>query len=122
MVSVADEAKACTDGLIEIAGLSHAQLKAKDMAEGAKEVWGLAEWDLARNHKVLWNLRFLAQFTPDQRREAESPAGLPFTKMTLAQQQGFLARALPAQSAGLQSLAELAGAAVRVDYTQPGWY
>src|SRR5207253_8578665 len=81
-----------------------------------------AEWDLARNHKVLWNLRFLAQFTPEQRREAESPTGLTFTKMTLAQQQGFLARALPAQSEGLQSLAELAGAAVRVDYTQPGWY
>jgi hypothetical protein len=42
--------------------------------------------------------------------------------MTLTQQQGFLVRALAAQSEGLQSLAELEGAAVRVDYTQPGWY
>ena len=42
--------------------------------------------------------------------------------MTLAQQQGFLSRALPAQSEGLQSLDELAGATLRVDYTQPGGY
>jgi hypothetical protein len=83
------------------------------------------------------NLRFLAEFTPEQRREVMSTTGLSFTKMTLAQQQGFLARAFPpiepftgtssptgtsSWGPGLQSLEELAGAVLRVDYRQPGWF
>jgi hypothetical protein len=110
------------DDLIEIAALPDAQLQGEDMAEGAKTCDGLAEWDLARNHVVLPNLRFLAQFTPAQRQEAMSETGLPFTRMSLAQQQAFLARALRGDGDGLQSLDELAGAALRVDYSQPGWY
>src|SRR5262249_35496959 len=35
------------DDLVEIAQLSDAQLDARDMAEGARELFGLAEWDLA---------------------------------------------------------------------------
>ena len=37
------------DDLIEIAGLTDAQLAGAEMAEGAKECYGLAEWDLARD-------------------------------------------------------------------------
>jgi hypothetical protein len=101
------------------------------MAAGARECWNLAEWDLARNHMVVGNLRFLAGFTPDQRREAMSATGLLFAKMTLAQQQGFLARAFPATvpgtstpstQEGIHSLEALEGAALRVDYRQPGWF
>jgi hypothetical protein len=51
-----------------------------------------------------------------------SAAGLPFTKMSLAQQQAFLTRALQGDDKPLQSLDELAGATLRVDYTLPGWY
>jgi len=51
-----------------------------------------------------------------------SAAGLPFARMSLAQQQGFITRALQFDSRPLQSLDELAGATLRVDYTQPGWY
>lgn len=65
-------------------------------------------------------LRDLAHFTPAQRRKAASPTGLPFTRMTLDQQQRFLARALRAEDPPLQSLDELAGAVLRVDYTRPG--
>jgi hypothetical protein len=118
------------DDLVEIAQLSDAQLSGVEMAEGARECYGLREWDLARNHMIVGNLRFLAQFTPEQRRQVASDTGLPFTRMTLAQQQGFLAAAFPAtqpgtgtpMAEGLQSLAELEGAVLRVDYWQPGWY
>ena len=55
-----------------------------------------------------------------QRQAMQSPVGLPFRQMSLAQQQGFLARALG--EAPLRSLDELEGATLRVDYTQPGWF
>jgi hypothetical protein len=50
---------------------------------------------------------------------------LLFTKMSLAQQQRYLSLALcpdPRYEEPLQSLEELAGAALRVEYTQPGWF
>jgi hypothetical protein len=90
------------------------------MAEGARECHGLAEWDLVRNGFPKANLRYLAGFTPAQRQEAMSAAGLPFTKMSLAQQQRFIAFAL--RDDPLQSLEELDGAVLRVEYTQPGGF
>jgi RNA polymerase sigma-70 factor (ECF subfamily) len=118
------------DDLIEIAGLRDTQLKGAEMAEGAKECYGLAEWDLARDVLVLPSLRYLAGFTPEQRRKAERAEGLSFAEMSLAQQQGFLARRWPAKLAGtntpnpasLPSLEELSGAVLRVDYRQAGWF
>jgi RNA polymerase sigma-70 factor, ECF subfamily len=109
------------DGLIEIAQLSDAQLDAVEMAEGARACFGLTEWELARNGILRPHLRYLSEFTPAQREEAMSPAGLPFVKMSLVQQQGFLALGLrPAVRLG--SLEDLAGAVLRVDYRQPGWF
>lgn len=118
------------DDLIEIAGLTDAQLVGAEMAEGAKACYGLAEWDLARDVLVLPSLRYLAGFTPEQRRKAEREEGLPFREMSLAQQQGFLARRWPAKLVGtdtpnpatLPSLENLSDAVLRVDYRQPGWY
>jgi hypothetical protein len=107
------------DDLIEIAQLPDAQLNAHEMAEGGRLCFGLAEWDLTR-HNLRPQLRYLAQFTPAQREEAMS-SGLPFTKMSLAQQQQFLVVAL-GSSEPLQSLEELKGATLRVEYTQPGWF
>lgn len=92
------------------------------MAEGARDLWGLEEWDLARNSTLRKHLRYLAGFTPDQRRQAMSPAGLSFTAMPLAQQQRYLSLAFEHQERALGSLEELSGAVVRVDYTQPGWF
>jgi hypothetical protein len=50
-----------------------------------------------------------------------SPAGLLFTRMRLAQQQ-FRTLGLSAEDTGIQSLEELAGAALRVEYTRPRLY
>jgi hypothetical protein len=111
------------DDLIEIAQLSDAQLDGADMAEGAREYWGLAEWDLVRSQPgalVRPHLRALAGFTAAQRQEMLSPVGLPFARMSLAQQQKFIAFALEFDSTPLQSLDELAGATLQVKYTQPG--
>ncbi len=112
------------DDLFEIAQLPDAQLDAEGMAEGARNCWGLAEWDLARSPswRLRPHLRFLASFTPSQRQEAVSVAGLPLQKMTLAQQQQFITFALEYQDEPLQSLEELEGSALRVDYSLPGGY
>jgi RNA polymerase sigma-70 factor (ECF subfamily) len=109
------------EDLVEITQLPDAPLNASGMAEGIKECWGLPEWDLARSEFVLATLRFLAQLTPAQRQEVQSSHGLLFTKMTPAQQQAFFSRQLPGQPE-LHSLEQLAGTALRVDYTQPGWF
>jgi hypothetical protein len=110
------------DDLAEIAQLSDAQLDAVSMAEGARACFGLVEWELARHEWLRPQLRYLATFTPTQREEAASPAGLPFTRMSLAQQQRYIALALFGDDEPLQSVEELAGAILRVEYTQPGWY
>lgn len=108
------------DHLVEIAGLSEAQLDAADMAEGARDVWGLHEWDLARERLSREHLRFLADFTPELRQEALGLAGLLFARMPLAQQQRFLTLVIPRDAAPLRDLSELSGATLRVEYTQPG--
>jgi RNA polymerase sigma factor (sigma-70 family) len=112
------------DELVEIAGLPDAQLDGGEMAEGARDCFGLAEWDLARNGNLRPHLRYLAGFTPEQRQRAMSDAGLPFAAMPLRQQQQFIANAVLDHplSGPFQSLEELAGATLRVEYTQPGEY
>jgi RNA polymerase sigma-70 factor (ECF subfamily) len=106
--------------VVEIAQLADAQLDAESMAEGAREQWGLVEWDLARQEMTRPHLRFLAGFTPAQRQEAMSATGLLFSRMSLAQQQRYLALGLTGGPLG--SLEDLSGAMLRVEYTQPGWF
>jgi hypothetical protein len=110
------------DELTEIAQLTDAQLDAASMAEGARACFGLAEWNLARNRELRPHVRFLATLTPAQREEVQSAKGLAFTRMSLAQQQQFIALAFGTQADRLQSLEELTGAALRVDYSLPGMF
>jgi hypothetical protein len=105
------------DELIEMAQLPDAELDAAEMAEGARECFGLEEWDLARNGNLRPQLRYLATFTPEQRQLAMSAEGLAFTRMSLQQQQQYLANGIVQP---LESLEDLAGAVLRVEYTQPG--
>jgi hypothetical protein len=110
------------DDLCEIAQLTDAQLNAADMSEGARELWDLKEWELASNGNLRGSLRFLAGFTPAQRQEATRTGGLVFAKMSLAQQQRYMVLALETSGKPLESLEDLTGATLRVDYTQPGWF
>jgi Putative zinc-finger len=110
------------DDLIEIAQLSDAQLDGEEMAAGARSCFGLAEWDLARNRSARPHLRFLAGFTPAQRQAVSSASGLPFTRMSLAQQQQFIPLALGSQADRLPSLRALDNATMRVDYMLPGGF
>jgi hypothetical protein len=109
------------EDLIEISQLSDAQLDAADVAEGAKACSGLQEWDLARHRGMRRDWRFLAQLTPAQRAQAQGDGGLAFAKLSLAQQQQFIARVDP-RGEQLKSLEELAQATLRVGYTHPGAY
>jgi hypothetical protein len=111
---------ATLDDLIEMAQLSDAQLDAVDMREGAKACWGLAEWDLVHVSTFRPQLRYMAGFTPEQRQWATSPGGLPFTRLSLAQQQQFLSFFLMPGASQLPSGEELTGATLRVDYSLPG--
>jgi anti-sigma factor RsiW len=104
--------------LLEMARCSDAQMDAADMAEGTRVCWGLPEWDLVRVAPGRPQLRFLAGFSEPQLREAMSPAGLAFTRMSLAQQQQFLALGMGPNAN--PSLDELAGASLHVEYLQPG--
>jgi hypothetical protein len=108
------------EDVVEIAQLPDAQLDADDVAEGAKECFGLAEWTLGRKRLLRPHLRYLAGLTPAQRQAALSSTGLPFTGMSLSQQQEFIAHALLPGAEPLGSVDELAGAALRVEYSQPG--
>jgi hypothetical protein len=111
------------EDIISIAQLSDAQLDGAAMAEGARECWGLAEWDLARHQRLRPHWRYLAAFTPVQRQEAMSASGLAFTRMSLPQQQQFLALAFGAQENGPQvNLEDLAQAALHVKYIPQGWF
>jgi hypothetical protein len=105
------------DDLTQIAQLTDAQLDAASMAEGAERCYGLAEWELPRVTWLREQLRYLAGFTPAQRQEMQSPAGLSFRKMTLPQQQQFVAL-----SWFSRSLEELAGWTLRVQYILPGGF
>jgi hypothetical protein len=110
------------EDLVEIVQLSDAQLDAREMAEGARLLFGLEEWDLARFQTTRPHLRVLAGLTPAQRQEAMSDAGLALTRMPPAQQQWFLSIAIRFGGGPLQSLEELAGSTLRVDYSVPGWF
>lgn len=110
------------DDLIEIAQLSDAQLDAAGMAEGARICFGLEEWDLARNSILRPHLRWMAGFSPAQRQQLQSAAGLPFTQLSLIQQQPFVSLALDSSADQFRSLEQLAGTILRVDYTLPGGY
>jgi hypothetical protein len=111
------------DDLMEIIQLPDAQLLAPEMTEGAQLCFGLSEWSLLHNPYRYPHWRFLAELTPTQREEAmNSPNGLLLTHMSLAQQRTFIAHVLGEHAAGMQSLDELAGATLRVEYTQPGWF
>src|SRR5260370_11961822 len=94
---------------------------AAGMAEGARAGFGLVEWELARHPVLRPLLRDLARFTPAQRQEAMSPTGLQFSRMSLEQQQLFISRALLPTDPPLQTLDELEGAVLLIDYPQPGW-
>ena len=110
------------DDLCEIAQLPDAQLNAREMGEGARELFGLKEWDLGSNVNLRGSLRLLAGFTPAQRQEATTTAGLAFSRMSLAQQQRYIALALETTGQPLQSPEELTGATLRAEYTQPGGF
>jgi Putative zinc-finger len=110
------------EDLAEIAQLSDAQLDSGTTMEGARQCFGLAEWDLAHYEMQRPHLRYLASFTPAQRQAMQSRSGLPFARMSLAQQQQFIALGLGSQDERAPSLAELREASLRVDYTQPGGF
>jgi hypothetical protein len=130
------------DDLIEIAQLRDVQLDSQVVAEGAARCYGIRGWGLAASRQLRPHLRFLATLDPEQRQLAQSPADLPFRRLSPGQQQQFLSLALgggsglqmdPADRARLLPMAlvnsgnpidpqALLGAHLRVDLSMPGQF
>jgi hypothetical protein len=108
------------EDLVEIGQLTDAQLDSRVMAEGARACFGLKEWNLGSNRELRPHWRFLARFTPEQRRQAASANGLPFRQMLLPQQQEFLAIALRRSEDANVGQVDMAAARLQLAYTQPG--
>jgi RNA polymerase sigma-70 factor (ECF subfamily) len=108
------------DEVLEIVQLSDTLLDGIEMAEGAQDCLGLAEWVLVRSKWLRPHLRYLATFTPEQRQMALRTEGIPFTRLTLAQQQQFIAFTTLYDEP--PSWEDLQGASLRVDYCQPGGF
>jgi hypothetical protein len=108
------------EDLLEIAQLTPPQLDSEEMAEGARDCFGLIEWDLARDRTLRDYGRTLAHLAPAQLVEAQRLPGLPFARMTLPQQQHFLSQVLPPNAEALSLSELLATASLRLVYEQPG--
>jgi hypothetical protein len=105
--------------MVEIAQLSDAQLDSGTMAEGARVLYGLVEWDLARSGFLRPHWRYLAGFPQTQRQSAQEAGGLPFRQMSLGQQQRFLALVLDAVGGRLESVDDLAAGGLRIQLVPP---
>jgi hypothetical protein len=108
------------EDLVEIGQLTDAQLDSRVMAEGACSCFGLKEWNLGSNRELRRHWRYLARLTPEQRRQAATPQGLPFRQLLLPQQQEFLAIALGRSENVDVGQVDMAGARLQIAYTQPG--
>jgi hypothetical protein len=105
------------EDLMEIAGLSDAQLNAQAMAEGARACYGLKEWQLARSSTVRAHWRFLAALPFMLRQAAWSPQGLAFEQLPLALQSQFLSLVVGRQKLGARP-PNMTGATLHVDYSK----
>jgi hypothetical protein len=104
------------DSLLDMAAvLSDAQLDASAMAEGAKTLYGLAEWDQVRSGNVRGSWRLVAGLTPKQRQRLLS-AGVGFSELTVGQQQAFAREVFLDPSSPGAALEGLAAATLRVRY------
>ena len=101
--------------LTEIAQLSDTQLNSGGMSSGARAVFGLTEWHIARNLRRP-DLRFFALLTPQQRDAAKTERGLPFAEMSAAQQAKFCDVCLGGSFATAE---QVEGASFRVRYLPP---
>lgn len=84
------------DTLLEMASLPDEELNSIVVGEAIQHCWGIGEWSLvvanpfSPDAPFREDLRFLAELTPEHRRRALTPAGMPVTELTPAEQQRFL--------------------------------
>jgi hypothetical protein len=82
------------DELIEIATLSDAQLQSASVALGARALYGLEEWELARMPFLRPHWRFLAATPPSFRNAAASSQGAGLGSLPPSIQQKFFSLAV----------------------------
>lgn len=77
--------------LIEIASLNDVQLNSTLIAQGARALYGLNEWELARNGNLRSNWRFLASTPASFRKAILSEKGASLSTLPPVAQQRFIA-------------------------------
>jgi hypothetical protein len=76
--------------LLEISRLTDDQLDASSMAEGAKTLYGLEEWEVAQSNNLRPTWRFMDALPKHLQTTMQSEKGLLFSQMGLEMQQCFL--------------------------------
>jgi hypothetical protein len=118
---------------LEMATLSDQQLGGEGMKQGVIHYWGLREWGLLSAATVPPQApypRFLATLTPEQRRRALEPGGLPLRELTPAQRQLALQlqyeQRVETERQGFSfpplDLEQFARGVIRAEYYPAGWY
>jgi hypothetical protein len=84
------------DSLLEMASLPVEETNSLIVGEAIQHCWGLEEWSMVTPNRFRGDapsrdyLRLLAELTPEHRRRALAPGGLPLTELAPAEQQSFL--------------------------------
>jgi hypothetical protein len=118
------------EDLLEMGSMTDQQLDSTGVAEGIEHCWGLAGWWYVSQPVSRHDARLLALFTPEQRRRALQPEGLPFQEWTPAQRQAVvdLLQARGDESERLGGNPQpvppehWSHAAVLAQYIPDGWY
>ncbi len=103
------------DELVEIAQLTDAQLDSEAMAEGARAIYGLLEWQLARDTFLRKDWRFLADIPGAVRRAAFDAKGIAIGRLPLSGQERFATLAMGGRADQMHA-EDLAVATMRVEY------
>jgi len=82
--------KLSPEELRELSRLTDDQLNASSMAEGAKELYGLAEWDIVRSETTRPIWRFYDSLPTPLRTAMQSEKGLAFSQLGLEGRQKFV--------------------------------
>jgi hypothetical protein len=105
------------EDLVEIVQLTDAQLDSAAMAEGAKVLYGLKQWNLVATGNFRRHWRFVSTFGAQQRKALWEGKAIVFENMTLSQQQWYFSATMGQRTdVGAARLEDMRGSTLEVEY------
>jgi hypothetical protein len=115
--SVKEHGTLTGEDLVEIAQLTDAQLDSASMAEGARVLYGLKQWNLAATGNFRRHWRFVGTFGTPQRKALWEGKAISFESMALSQQQWYFSATMGQRSdLGQARLEDMRGSTLEVEY------